>query len=247
MEFIHHVEEEHVHAGGSLVAVGWDRFKPFSNHPMATRKYVPEAANKIEFQLSPRQIELRQLADKDDYSFNPQRVKSIMKYKDFPIQKGNRILFEENVLTKYLDHERIEVSDMTLTSGAMQDKEDIHITVIHVSELEGYVPDFALEPEGLLSKFSELTEGKDIDFSEFPMFSKKYYLRSNNEAATRGFFSGAIVRFLENREEMHIECHKSKLLIYKKRSLMTAPEIDYAVKFAEDLVAFIQPAVAQEA
>ena len=241
MEFIHHVEEEHVHAGGSLVAVGWDRFKPFSNHPMATRKYVPEAANRIEFQLSPRQIELRQLAEKDDYSFNPQRVKSILKYKDFPIQKGNRILFEENLLTKYLDHERIEVSDMTLTSGAMQDKEDIHITVIHVSELEAPIPDFALEPEGLLSKFSELTEGKDIDFSEYPVFSKKYYLRSSNEAATRAFFTAPIIRFFENREEVHLESHKGKLLLYKKRNLMTAAEIEYAVKFTQDFTDFIQP------
>ena len=245
MEFMHHVEEDQVHHGGSMSAIGWDRFKPFSNHPMATRKYVPEAANRIEFQLSPRQIELRQLADKDDYSFNPQRIKNILKYKDFPIQQGNRILFEENVLTKYLDHERIEVSDMTLTSGVMQDKEDIQITVIHAAELEAPVPDFALEPEGLFSKFSELTVGKDIDFSEYPVFSKKYYLRSTNEAAVREFFSAPIVRFLENREEMHIECHKSKLLIYKKRNLMTAPEIEYTVKFAEDFTELIKPEVPQ--
>jgi MFS superfamily sulfate permease-like transporter len=247
MEFIHHMEEEQIHAGGMVSAIGWDRFKPFSNHPMATRKYVPEMVNRIEFQLSPRQIELRQLAEKDDYSFNPQRVKNILKYKNFPIQQGNRILFEENILTKYLDHERIEVSDITLTSGAMQDKEDIHITVIHAAELEAPVPDFALEPEGLLSRFSELTEGKDIDFGEYPVFSKKYYLRGTNEAAVREFFSASIVRFLENREEMHIECHKNKLLIYKKRGLMTAPEIEYAVKFADDFTELIQPVVVQEA
>lgn len=246
MEFMHHIEEEQIHHGGSMSAIGWERFKPFSNHPMATRKYVPEAANRIEFQLSPRQIELRQLAEKGDYSFNPQRIKNILKYKDFPIQQGNRILFEENILTKYLDHERIEVSDMTLTSGAMQDKEDIHITVIHAAELEAAVPDFALEPEGLFSKFSELTVGKDIDFSEYPAFSKKYYLRSTDEATVREFFSSSIVRFLENREEMHIECHKNKLLIYKKRSLMTAPEIEYAVKFTEDFTELIQPEVLKE-
>lgn len=242
MEFISHVEENQVHAGGSLVAIGWDRFKPFSNHPMATRKFSPESLNRLEFQLSPRQIELRQLSERGEYAFNPQRMKNILKYKDFPIQKGNRILFEENILIKYLDQERIEVSDMTLTSGAMQDKEDIHITVVHVSETEGRLPDFALEPEGLFSKFSELTDGKDIDFSEYPGFSKKYYLRGLDEAAVRQFFSGRIVRFLENREEMHIECHKNKLLFYKKRDLMDAHEIEYAVKFAEDFVGMLQSA-----
>jgi len=171
-----------------------------------------------------------------------------LKYKDFPIQKGNRILFEENILTKYLDQERIEVSDMTLTSGAMQDKEDVHITVVHISEVDSHIPDFALEPEGLFSKFSELTEGKDIDFGEFPAFSKKYYLRGADESIIRVFFSESLIRFLENREEMHIECHKNKLLFYKKRNLMDSAEIEYAVKFAEDFVALLQPTeVSQQA
>lgn len=240
MEFMHQVEEHQVHSGGSLSAIGWERFKPFSNHPMATRKYQPEAANRIEFQLSPRQIELRQLAEKSEYAFNPQRLKNIGKYKDFPIQKGSKILFEENILTKYFDRERVEVTDITLTSGAMQEKHDVHITVLHISDLEGHIPDFALEPEGLMSKLSEMVDGKDIDFKEFPQFSRKYYLRSMDEGAVRAFFGGNIVRFLENREPMHIECHKSKLLIYKKRDLLSAPEIEYAVKFAEDFVEVVQ-------
>jgi len=245
MEFIHHVEEEQVHSGGSLVAQGWERFKPFSNHPMATRKFSPDSVNKIEFQLSPRQISLRDFAEKDEYAFNPQRIKNIQKYKGFPIQTGNRILFEENTLTKYADKDRIDVSDMTLTVGAMQDKEDIHITVVHISEMEVRIPDFSLEPEGLFSKFSELVGGKDIDFAEFPIFSKKYYLRSENEQATREFFAGSIIRFLENREEMHIECHKNKLLFYKKRSLMDTHEIEYVVKFAEEFVDMIPEGVPQ--
>ena len=210
---------------------------------MASRKFSPDAVNKIEFQLSPRQISLREYAEKKEFAFNPQRVKNVMKYKDFPIQKGNRILFEENMLTKYSDKERIDISDMTLTVGAMQDKEDIHITVIHMSEIEAHIPDFSLEPEGLFSKFSELVGGKDIDFVEYPIFSKKYYLKSENEPAVREFFSGGIIKFLENREAMHIECHKNKLLIYRKRDLMDAYEIDYSVQFAEDFVTHIQPAV----
>ena len=241
MEYIHHLEEEHVHTGGSVVAVGFDRFKPSSNHPMAARKFSPDNLNRMEIKLSPRQLELRDFADRVEFAFYPQRVKNLMKYKDFPIQKGNRILFEENVLTKYANEERIDVSDMTLTVGAMQDKEDTHITVIHVSEMEKRIPDFSLEPESLMSKFSELVGGKDIDFKEYPVFSKKYYLRSEHEQVVYQFFTEAIIRFLENREEMHIECHKNKLLFYKKRDLMDSHEIEYAVKFAEDFVGLLQP------
>lgn len=240
MEYIHHIEEEQVHTGGSVTAIGFDRFKPSSNHPMAARKFSADHMNKMEFKLSPRQLELREFSNRQEFAFNPQRLKNAMKYKDFPIQKGNRILFEENTLTKYSDHDRIDVSDMTLTSGAMQDKEDTQITVVHVSELNVNIPDFALEPEGLWSKFSELVGGKDIDFHEYPEFSKKYYLRGDNEDAIKGFFNERIVRFLENREQMHIECHKNKLLVYKKRDLMDVSEIEYTVKFAEDFLEVVE-------
>jgi hypothetical protein len=247
MEYIHHIEEEQVHAGGSVTAIGFERFKPFSNHPMAARKFSPDHLNRIEFKLSPRQLELRDLASREEFAYNPQRLKNAMKYKDFPIQKGNRILFEENVLTRYSDHDRIDVSDMTLTSGAMQDKEDTQITVVHVSELDVRIPDFALEPEGLWSKFSELVGGRDIDFHEYPEFSKKYYLRSEDEEAVRSFFKEQIIQFLENREEMHIECHKNKLIFYKKRNLMDPSEIEYTVKYAEDFLEVVSQKAIQTA
>ena len=241
MEYIHHLEEDHTHSGGSIVAIGFERFKTFSNHPMAARKFSIDSLNRIEITLSPRQLELRDFAERQEFAFYPQRLKNLLKYRNFPIQKGNRILFEENILTRYDAEERIDVSDMTLTEGAMQDKEDTHITVVHVSEIEYPIPDFALEPEGLLSKFSELVGGKDIDYKEYPVFSKKYYLRSDFENEVHEFFSDPIIRFLENREEMHIECHKNKLLFYKKRDLMDPHEIEYVVKFAEEFVSLIQP------
>lgn len=44
MEFLHHLEDECQYAGGSLTSLGFDRFKPFSNHPLATRKMAPHLA-----------------------------------------------------------------------------------------------------------------------------------------------------------------------------------------------------------
>lgn len=166
-----------------------------------------------------------------------------MKYKDFPLQKGCKIQYEENILEKYLDQGRICVSDVTLTEGVMQEQTDTHITLVTVTETENVIPDFALEPEGLWTKLSELGGGKDIDFTHHPVFSKKYYLRGEHDEAIRKFFNDAVVQFLENREEIHIECHKNKLLFYKKRELLTPSEIDYIEKFAEDFLAVINQKV----
>jgi hypothetical protein len=121
----------------------------------------------------------------------------------------------------------------------MQDREDTHITVVYVSDIDIAIPEFALEPEGLWAKFSELSGGRDLDFTQYPDFSKKYYLRSDMEEQVRQFFTEPIVRFLENREEMHMECHRNKLLVYKKRDVLEPSEIDYVVQFAEDFLTVV--------
>ena len=55
------------------------------------------------------------------------------------------------------------------------------MTIIHLSDLDFAIPDFALEPERMWTKFSELTFGKDIDFKDHERFSRMYYLRSDDE------------------------------------------------------------------
>ncbi len=239
MEHLHHLEEECAHAGGSIVSVGFDRFKPFSNHPLAARKFSIDHNNKIEIKLSPRQLELRKFAENNEWAFFPQKIRSSAKYKDFPIQNGNKIPYEENLLGKYVVLGKLESSDITLQEGARQSQNEVHITIVQVSETDIMVPDFALEPEGLWSKLFEGISGKDIDFINHPVFSKKYYLRGQNENHVRDFFSESIIQFLENREEMHIECHRNRLIFYKKRDLLEPSEILYLSKFAEEFVSLI--------
>jgi len=247
MEQLHHFEEEYHHSGGSVTVIGFEHFQFFSSHPLAARKLAPGNQNKLEIKFTPRQIELRKFAESKDYVFYPQKIRNLMKYREFPIQKGNKVLYEENILSKYLDQGKFETSDITLSEGVRQEQKDIHVTVLHISEIEIAIPDFALEPEGLWSKFSELAGGKDIDFAAHPVFSKKYYLRGENEVAIRDFFSESLIHFFENREEMHVECHKNKLLIYKKRDLLEPSEIGYIEKFADELLQLIYQKAVQHA
>ncbi len=237
MESLHHFEEEYNLTGGDVAVLGFENFKMLSNHPLATRKFDPGSQAKFEIKLSPRQINLRSFAERNELNFYPQKVRNAIKYKDFPIQNGNKIQYEENVLSKYTAAGKFEISDITLSEGARQEQSDTQITLLQISETDFMIPDFALEPEGLWSKFSELVNGKDIDFKSFPTFSSKYYLRGNQEEAIREFFSEPLIHFLENREEMHIECHKNKLLFYKKRDLLNAAEIQFLISFAEELMA----------
>jgi MFS superfamily sulfate permease-like transporter len=239
MDQLHHFEDSYHQTGGHVSISNIDHLNPLSGHPLAARKVSKTAADKIEIRLSARQVELRKFGNENDYDFNPQHVRVGAKYKDFPIQSGNTIRFEENILSKYADIGKIEVADLNITQGVRQAGQEVHVTVVHVSETNLPIPDFALEPESFGTKFSELVGGKDIDFANYPEFSRKFYLRGD-EPAVRTFFKESVIRFLENREEIHIECHKHRLLLYKRLDLLDVAEIEFLEKYAEEFVEALQ-------
>ena len=118
------------------------------------------------------------------------------------------------------------------------------MTVFLISDLEFAIPNFALEPERLWTKFFEHTWGKDIDFRNHPDFSKKYYLRADNENEVRGFFRDRLIGFLETHPDVHIESQRGKLLIYDKRETLSSEEIQSVLIFVEgfvQLLARIEP------
>jgi MFS superfamily sulfate permease-like transporter len=245
LEHLHHFEEDYHSTGGHVVMHGMGKHKAHSGHPLATRKISADSASKMEIRLSPRQIGLRDYAEADDFVFYPMTIRNMKKFKDFPIEKGTRIVYEENVLSKYDEYGKVEVSDITLTEGAGAAQHDTKITVIHLSDLQLSIPDFALEPESLFTKLSELSFGKDLDFSGHPVFSKKYYLRGEQEFEIRTFFSAALLSFLETHEDLHIESHRNKLLIYKKRELLTTDEIQEVLIFIDAFMKCIRVTVTE--
>jgi MFS superfamily sulfate permease-like transporter len=239
LEHLHHFEEDYHHTGGHVLIHGMGKHTAHSEHPLATRKISLTRNSKMEIRLNTRQGKLRDLAEDNEFAFYPMTIRNMKKYKNFPIEKGARILYEENILSKYTDYGKVEVSDITLTEGARMAQEDTKMTVIHVSDIDIAIPDFALEPEGLFTKLSELSFGKDINFEDHPLFSKMFYLRSDNETSTRKFFHESILSFLETHEGLHIESHRNKLLIYKKRDLLNQEEIAEVMEFLTAFAEFL--------
>ncbi|MFN7328999.1 MAG: hypothetical protein ACK5UP_05785, partial [Bacteroidota bacterium] len=105
--------------------------------------------------------------------------------------------------------------------------------LMQISEHDLLIPDFTLEPEGLWTQLFERVAGEDIDFNIHPNFSSKYYLRSwqKNEIIT--FFNSGLIDFLEKEDDIHIECHKNRLIFFRKRNLLEPSEIARLEQFAE--------------
>lgn len=240
LEHLHHFEEDYHNNGGHVVMQGMGKHRAHSDHPLATRKFSQNSMSKMEFKLNKRQVELRDFAEMFEFAFYPMVMRSMAKFRGFPIEKGARVLYEENLLSRYVDRGKLEISDITVTHGAGAAQDDTTITVIHASDLISDVPDFALEPEALWTKFSELSFGRDIDFEEYPEFSRKYYLRGDDEHAIRRFFTDDLIEFLQTHEPMHVESHRGKLLVYRKREEASATDLKLMIDFVESFLLSIK-------
>jgi MFS superfamily sulfate permease-like transporter len=225
MEAFYHFQDEYQHRNGQVIATGFENFRAFSNHPLAARKFDPNRQSLIEIKLTPHQLALRKFSEQHGYVFIPQKIKNTLKFKNFVLAKGTPVQFEENLLEKYTEYGKITFSDITITeAGGTLAPSTSQFTVLVITESDITLPDFALEPENLWSKFSELTDGRDIDFEGHPDFSKKYYLRSNEVEAIRLFFTDKRIAYLENNPAIHMECRNNRLLVFSRQELLEPDE-----------------------
>jgi hypothetical protein len=62
------------------------------------------------------------------------------------------------------------------------------------------VPGFSLRPEHIMDKFANLIGCEDINFSEFPNFSKRYRLQGNQPHQVRSLFQPNLIKFFEGQK-----------------------------------------------
>jgi len=241
MEAFYHFQEEYQHNNGQVVAAGFENFRAFSNHPLAARKFDLNRQSLIEIKLTPRQIALRKFSEEQGYVFIPQKIKNTFKFRNFVLAKGSPVQYEENLLEKYTAYGKLTFSDITVTDAAgTLAPTTSQFSVLVVNELNGSLPNFALEPESLWNKFSELTQGKDIDFAGHPDFSKKYYLRSNEVEAVHEFFTNDLLAYLENNPPLHMECSNNRLLVFSRQELLEPDELVALENFVSGFLQFAE-------
>jgi hypothetical protein len=86
-------------------------------------------------------------------------------------------------------------------------------------------PKFELEPENTFHKIGQVFGYQDIDFESFPIFSKKYLLRGNDEAKIRELFTPEVIKFFERNQNIHIEAQGNTLIFYRPSKRCKPDEI----------------------
>ena len=116
-----------------------------------------------------------------------------------------------NVITGSSSGLQIGLFDYTYPAG----KTSITQTVATFSQAQ-QLPPFALRPENFFDRIGDAIVHNDIDFDSNPEFSKRYLLKSPDEASTRRLFTPGLLTYLEQfQTSWCVEGSGPTLLVYR--------------------------------
>jgi hypothetical protein len=126
-----------------------------------------------------------------------------------------------NVMTGSSGGLQISLFDYTYPMG----KSSVTQTVAAFSQ-DQQLPPFALRPENFLDRIGDAIVHNDIDFDSNPEFSKRYLLKSPDEAGTRRLFTPAFLAYLEQcQANWCVEGSGPTLLVFHGRGTVTPSDL----------------------
>jgi hypothetical protein len=130
-----------------------------------------------------------------------------------------------NVLSGTIDGLDVAVFDYAYTIGTGKYRHTFVQTVAWTKLAEPRFPTFALAPEGVLDKVSELLGGQDIDFPSHTSFSARFRLRGESEVSIRRLFTSAVLDAFERSDDVNVEASGDKLVVYRSGRIAEPPQV----------------------
>lgn len=239
LETIDDFKRTHRLNGGKVKLTGVEHHVASTGHRFALKSQT----SPMPVRLSSRQVELKKLAFKYNWSYRPEIEWEVYDLQKFRFFETRPIEYKTNVITGEYDDSGVhwELSDITFDEGALMATEVYH-TTIQVIQMPGKIPEFTLEAEGLFEKIFDrvksLPRNRDIDFKLFSKFSSHFLLKGEDEQAIREFFKrDHVIEFLEDHDDIyHIESDGNALLVFKSLRFARVNEIEKMLEFSESLI-----------
>lgn len=118
------------------------------------------------------------------------------------------------------------IFDFAYTVSTGKSSVTIRQTVLYVHSTALALPQFWMKPENIFHKLGIwLGLQRDINFVEFPEFSKQYFLKSKDEEFTRATMQDQVLRFFTVEKNWYLEGIGYMMLFYKQGVLLEAAQI----------------------
>lgn len=162
-----------------------------------------------------RREALQRVADELGFTFSPQAPGLLAGFDGmhlFSQGHGKRLT---NVLQGEANGLTVDVFDYAYTTGGGKNSHTHRQTVVcfHLPDRE--LPVFSLRPENVLHRIGTWFGYQDINFDDFPVFSKRYLLRGPDEPAIRGVFTPKVLTFYEGLTGVSTEGAGRTLIFYR--------------------------------
>ncbi len=194
---------------------------------------------------SERTQRLEQFAYRENMQFSETDSWSLFTYlEDFDLfQKGRRkkisnILFSSDV---WMDT-KLYVFDYEYRRGKGKNnrRKLYQQTVFFIQSKQLALPEFFMQPEHFFHKIGAYLGIEDIDFKEFPTFSNRYHLKSDDEERIRDLFEPSVTRFFTVEKDWCMEGIGFYLILYKRKRLFQDRSISNLISKGVQLCKLMQ-------
>ena len=228
-ESLQNYEELFERKGGALEIIGLDIHETDSSHPFAVRTLRPLKKLRVfGGGRTKRQLQLEALAHEKGWVYKEAAATQKRMLRDHPVYQTTSVERVYNLIEG--PNKRLSLFDINYSEGAFIAKENIQTTLLRV-QLEGEIPVFSFDRELLLEKLSHLAGIHDIDFPDYPEFSRDFYVQGNNPKKIRAFFDAKMVSFFSAYGFYHIMSNGRELIVRQFLRPATPAEAAAMIEF----------------
>ena len=228
-ESLQSYEELFERKGGALEIIGLDIHETDSSHPFAVRTLRPMKKFRVfGGGRTKRQIQLEALAQEKGWVYKEVTKSQKQLLRDHPVYQTASVERVYNLIEG--PKKRLSLCDIHYSEGTFIAKENIQTTLLRV-QLDREIPVFSFDRELLLEKLSHLAGIHDIDFPEYPAFSRNFYVQGNNPQKVRTFFDAKMVSFFSAYGFYHIMSNGKELLVRQFLRPATPAEAAAMIEF----------------
>jgi hypothetical protein len=135
-----------------------------------------------------------------------------------------KIKWSGHLMQGNIDSAEVAIFDRVIISGGGEGGGSEELTTVVLFEsTQLSLPYFLLRPEGILGKMGSAFGDPDIDFEEFPKFSRQYLLRGTEEQV-RIVFNSNVLSYFDNDPGWTLEGFETQLLVYRNKESAASKE-----------------------